>query len=363
MKLNKNLQNFLLRLFLPITIGISFLLFTNPASADIYHVYVKGPNGGQVIIDNAPFSTIEPPDGTCGMRWEDPIEWYWAEGDFAEIGVLNISNNGVDTDLIEFSGPLDYGDCGNGLYNFQTPANFTFDVPNSEPPTEAISLVVQHESNNFAYLDSEGNEIEIFQVFPVPYCELFPDICNGTEFDLVSPTVCDISPENCGALVSVVFNLTKPLTLMNSASVQLEFIDELEDTSNLNNIRESLVKAREYVTSANNLTKSYIVQRDRISKLIEDNSDQFKSLSISQIVGNFSSNLQLSTLTGEECQRQITSLIRLIDAQDSINRFRCDLRDALEQCESAGNLLQNAQIQGGILTWALSVELSTDSDN
>jgi hypothetical protein len=140
---------------------------------DIFHIYVAGPQGGEIEISGP----TEMPAGVqvCGVRWINPVAWYWAAGDFVEQGPLDILNNGVDVNELWFTGP--YNGCGNEPYLFATPA-----TPNGWPPNGAISLVVQVHPDNVEWLDAHGN------VIPEP-----PDDNPDPE----DPTACDLAPEFC----------------------------------------------------------------------------------------------------------------------------------------------------------------------
>lgn len=146
---------------------------TRAAGDDIYHIYVAGPQGGEIAIAGP---TELPEDvQVCGIRWTDPVAWYWAAGDYGELGPLDIVNNGVNVNELRFTGP--YDGCGNEPYLFVTPA-----TPDGWPPNGAISLVVQASPGDVEWLDAHGN------VIPEP-----PD----NEPDPDPPSACDLAPEFC----------------------------------------------------------------------------------------------------------------------------------------------------------------------
>ena len=140
---------------------------------DTYHIYVAGPQGGEIAIDGP----TEPPADTqvCGIRWTNPVMWYWAAGEYSEQGSLDIPNNGVNVSELRFTGP--YDGCGNEPYLFVTPA-----TPDGWPPNGAISLIVQAYPGDVEWLDAHGN------VIPKP-----PE----KEPDPEPPSECDLAPEFC----------------------------------------------------------------------------------------------------------------------------------------------------------------------
>jgi len=146
---------------------------TRAAGYDIYHIYVAGPQGGQIVI-NGP---TELPEDTqvCGIRWTNPAGWHWAAGDGQGLGPLDIFNNSIQVDELWFTGP--YEGCGDEPYLFVTPA-----TPNGWPPNGATQLVVQGSPDDVEWLDAHGN------VIPEP-----PD----KKPDPEPPSPCDLAPEFC----------------------------------------------------------------------------------------------------------------------------------------------------------------------
>jgi hypothetical protein len=158
-----------------------------PAAADYVdvHMYVDGPLGGQIIVDGA----VDPPPGTCGAHFINPVAWYWAAGDLGEIGPLeNLWNNGLDTNSLQLTGQ--FSGCSPAAYLAITPA-----TPDGWVPAGAISLVVEIDTDDIEWLDFNGNPIA--EPPPPPWSEppVF-DPCSIPGFceDLTLGDVCVVTP-------------------------------------------------------------------------------------------------------------------------------------------------------------------------
>jgi hypothetical protein len=171
-----------------------------PAAADYVHMYVDGPLGGQIVVDDAG----DPPPGTCGARFPNPDSWYWADGYYGETGELEVEDNGAATNSLRLTGA--FTGCPQVAYDADTPAN-----QNGHVPPGAISLVVEIDLAAIEWLDSSG----IVVVGPPPPPP--PPLGQDSVFDpckipgfceelIIGYHICDLYPASCesdGILVRI----------------------------------------------------------------------------------------------------------------------------------------------------------------
>jgi hypothetical protein len=185
------------------TLGLALASASPAMAVNVFvHMYVDGQLGGQIIVDGA----SEPPAGTCGAHFINPDAWFWAEGEYAEIGTLDdLWNNGLATNSLTLTGQ--FTGCSPASYLAVTPA-----TPDGHVPAGAISLVVEIDTDDIEWLDFNGNPVP--EGPPPPFvppafdpCD-FPGFCEDLTLGgacVIHPwlDICQDSSESDAALVQI----------------------------------------------------------------------------------------------------------------------------------------------------------------
>jgi hypothetical protein len=153
-------------------------------------IYLDGPPKGDIgDLEELGFEdfvqidgSVKIPNKVCGIKWKNPVEWYWAVGGGNNTPV-KVLHNGEPGAELSFTGP--YLGCGNEPYNFVTPA-----TPSGNPPDGSTLLIVQAYPEDIEWLDSHMNPIPpALEPPPEPgdICDKVPEFCEPHITNLCKP--------------------------------------------------------------------------------------------------------------------------------------------------------------------------------